>query len=681
MNSYISLKKISLVILTISCFCVHQAWTQTCPVSNEITITVSPQPTISITGAVTICTGGSATLTASTTGGTGTCTIQWQASTDGGTTFTPISGANAATYTAAAVATTTVYNATYSCTGTGCNSATSNNQTVTVVPQVTVTAQPQPINECTGGTNSLSVNVTNGTGSISYQWQSSPDNSIWTNITGATSSTYTPSSVSAGTIYYRAIIAANGNGCNPVFSNSAKVIVSPQITVTAEPQPISECTGGTNSLSVTVTGGSGIISYQWQSSPDNVTFTNITGATSSTYTPPSATAATTYYKVLISASDNGCGTVPSSSAKVIVTPQITVTAQPQPINECISGTNSLSVTVTGGSGIISYQWQSSPDNVTFTNITGATSSTYTPSSASAGTTYYKVLISASDNGCGTVPSSSAKVVVTPQLAITNTLSDFDECLGGTQSLTINVTGGVGSPSYQWQSSPDNVTFTNITGETNATFIPPSTSTGITYYRVNISNASSGCTTPPSNAAKVTITPKLSITTQPTNFNECISGTQTLTVVSTGGAGTITYQWQSSPDGSTGWTNISGETATIFTPPSTTSGTYFYRVVVAATGNGCGNLPSNVAKVTIVAKPIIIAAASTTAVCVGGGSVLNATVTGGTGTCIIQWQNSTNGGGTWNDIPAGTGPTYTTPALSSDTKYRARITCSGNGCCN
>ena len=689
MNSCNSFQKIGFIILCLISFSAQRAWSQTCPVSNEITITVVPQPTITISGAATVCTGGTATLTATPgSGGTGTYTIQWQSSPDGIVAYTPITGATGPTYTPTSVTTTTYYNATITYTGNGCNVATSNPQTITVVPQITITAQPQATNECTGGTNTVSVTATNGTGAVSYQWQSSPDNSTWATATGtgATTATYTPSSTTAGTTYYRVIISATGNGCSPKTSNSAKVIVSPQIAISAQPQATNECTGGTNTVSVTVAGGSGTISYQWQTSPDNSTWTTATGtgATTATYTPSSTTAGTTYYRVIISPQDNGCSPITSSSAKVIVSPQITISSQPQAVNECTGGTNTVSVTVTGGSGTISYQWQTSPDNSTWTTATGtgATTATYTPASTTAGTTYYRVIISPQDNGCSPVTSSSAKVIVTPQISFTNALSDFDECLGGTQSLSILVTGGTGTTTYQWQSSPDNSTWTNISvNGTSNSYTPLSATTGITYYRVQVSSGASGCGTQTSSGAKVNIMPSLSITAQPTPFSECISGTQTLNVTSSGGAGTVTYQWQSSLDGSTGWTNLTGETNTSYTPPSTTAGDYYYRVIVTASGNGCGFINSTSTKVSIVAKPVILASASTTQVCVGGGSVLNATFTKPGVGCTLQWQNSTDNGATYNDIPGATNPSYTTPALSNSTKYIARVICSGNGCCN
>lgn len=50
-------------------------------------------------------------------------------------------------------------------------------------------------------------------GAIEYQWQISTDNSTWSDISGATSSSYTIATVAAGDVnkYYRVIVAASGN--------------------------------------------------------------------------------------------------------------------------------------------------------------------------------------------------------------------------------------------------------------------------------------------------------------------------------------------------------------------------------------------------------------------------------------------------------------------------------------
>jgi hypothetical protein len=60
-----------------------------------------------------------------------------------------------------------------------------------------------------------------------------------------------------------------------------------------------------------------------------------------------------------------------------------------------------------------------------------------------------------------------------------------------------------------------------TGSTTATFTPPSTVAGTTYYRVLINAANNGCDQAVSNNAVAVISPDLLVTTQPSNVNECI----------------------------------------------------------------------------------------------------------------------------------------------------------------
>lgn len=81
--------------------------------------------------------------------------------------------------------------------------------------------------------------------------------------------------------------------------------------------------------------------------------------------------------------------------------------------------------------------------------------------------------------------------------------------------------------------------------------------------------------------------------------------------------TVTYQWQSSADGSSSWTNISGATSQNYTPLTTTAGTTYYRrkVTVSRTNPGmsaattASDTNSGVIKVgvnpNIVTKPITI----------------------------------------------------------------------------
>ncbi len=223
----------------------------------------------------------------------------------------------------------------------------------------------------------------------SYQWQQSPDNVTFSNITGATSSLLSFSSGLTQTTYYRLKITETHTS-STAYTNTAAVYVYPLInagTVTPSTQTINY---GTNASTLTlsgVSGGNNSYTYQWQSSPDQVTATNISGATGTTYTPTSLTA-TTFYRVAVKSVGQTVYTnfvlvnVDQLSAGVIMPNIITITTGTYPgIFAPTSATN-------GTCGSYSYQWYSSANGTSFSLISGATASTYTPTSPLSANTWY-----------------------------------------------------------------------------------------------------------------------------------------------------------------------------------------------------------------------------------------------------------------------------------------------------
>ena len=564
-------------------------------VSNTATAIIAPDVTITTQPTdVSECVGGTNTMTAVVSGGSGTITYQWQESPNGTTGWTNATGAGATTNTytpSSAVAGTTYYRVLVNAANNGCDQAVSNTATAIISPDLTVTTQPTNVTECVGGTNTMTVVVSGGSGTITYQWQQSPNGTdTWTNATGsgATTNTYTPSSAVAGTTYYRVLVNAANNGCDQVVSNTATAIISPDLVITTQPVNIIECVGGTATMTVELTGGSGAISYQWQQSPNGTSsWTNATGsgATTATYTPVSTVPGTTYYRVLVNAANNGCDQVVSNNATAIISADLVITTQPANVLECIGGSQTMTVAVTGGAGTISYQWQQSPDGTnSWVDATGAgsTTTTFTPPSTVAGTTYYRAVVTASATGCDPVISINATAIITPDLSITSQPTGFEECLGGIMTLAVSVTGGTGTVNYQWQQSATGTGgWTNASGagSTTSIFTPPSSLVGTTYYRVIISTPGSGCEDVTSNTVEVVITPDLSVTDHPDNIIECVGGTSVMSVEVTGGAGTITYQWQQSADGLTGWTDIPGANASTYVPPSAAPGLTYFRVII------------------------------------------------------------------------------------------------------
>lgn len=147
-----------------------------------------------------------------------------------------------------------------------------------------------------------------------------------------TGNTYTPSpALTASTTYY---VATAKTGC---VAESERVPVT--ITVNtinggtiATNQTV--CSGSlptafTSTAAATIMTGGTTATYQWQKSADNITFTNITGATGLTYTETTALTTTTYYRRMASSTLN-------SVVCTAVTNYLTITISPKPLSPHIT---------------------------------------------------------------------------------------------------------------------------------------------------------------------------------------------------------------------------------------------------------------------------------------------------------------------------------------------------------
>ena len=170
----------------------------------------------------------------------------------------------------------------------------------------TITTQPasQSVNE--GSSVSLSV-VATGDPAPTYQWQKDG-----VDIAGATSATYTIASATGANSGSYRVIATNSEGSDT--SNTATLAVNPTTptapVIVTQPQPVTVVDGGSATFTVVATGNPAP-GYQWLKNG-----TNITGATSATYTIAAVTltdAAT--YSVLVSSSQ---GSDTSSGALLTV---------------------------------------------------------------------------------------------------------------------------------------------------------------------------------------------------------------------------------------------------------------------------------------------------------------------------------------------------------------------------
>ena len=320
--------------------------------SATLAVTAAPVAPVISTQPVnqSVVVGQSATFSVVATGG-GTITYQWKKN------GTDISGATNSTYTTPATAigdsgavfTVVVSNA--------AGPVTSAEASLTVTAEAvkpSITGQPYAKPVTAGQTATFTVEAT-GTSPLRYQWKKNG-----TDIADATTSTYTTPATSladSGTEY--SVVVSNDVGT--ATSSVASLTVTSVPIISTQPAAKTVTAGETATFSVAAA-GTAPLSYQWKKGG-----TDISGATSSSYTTPATSLADsgTAYSVVVS---NDVGTATSDAVILTVTMAPVITTQPVANLWTAGETATFSVTATG-TAPFSYQWKKNGTDIP--NATGS----------------------------------------------------------------------------------------------------------------------------------------------------------------------------------------------------------------------------------------------------------------------------------------------------------------------
>lgn len=287
------------------------------------------------------------------------------------------------------------------------------------LPNIT---QPGTITVSAGTSATINASVT---GAHTYQWYDG-NNQV---IAGATSSTYVTPPVNATQIF--TLRATNACGFkDQAFTVTISSCTGP--TITSQPAGGSVASGGSTSLSVTVS-TSDTPTYQWYASTGSG-WTPVGTNSATLLTGPLLT--TTSYYVHVTA----CGTsVDSNVATVTVNTCTSPTISSQPSGGTVpyGGATTLTVGVST-SGTPSYQWYKWTGSA-WTPV-GSNSSSFSTSSLFA-TTFYYVHVSACSSS---VDSSTATVTVGAQLPTPQNLTATGQ---STSTVLITWSAVAGAASY------------------------------------------------------------------------------------------------------------------------------------------------------------------------------------------------------------------------------------------
>ncbi len=519
-----------------------------------------------------------------------------------------------------------------------------------------------------------SATLVGGNSSFTYVWQSSSDSLSWQNVPGGNQATLNFGAPGlTNTTFFRRLV--NSGTCTDI-SVPIKISVLPILTNNFIVNAQTICFGQVPNKLIgnRANGGNGTYTYQWQSSPDSISWTNITATNDTSYQSPALTS-TLYFRRMVTSGP--CISL-SNHIKINVLPSVNGNQignnQTVCIGQSAAPLNGVQL-LSGGDNVFQYQWQTSTDSLTWTNIFGATNANYVPGVLIGTIHYFRRVVTSGP--CNTAQSSTSNVVgirILPLIA-NNTITSSQTICNAQQPATINgslPTGGDNTYTYIWQSCTDSLSWNNIIGQTSQNLQPGVLFQTTWYKRIVNSNACGNLSTP----IKITVLP--SIANNDINGNQIICfGSQPNTIIGikpTGGQeGIYTYTWQDS-SATSGWNNIAGATDTSYTPTVLFANRHYRRLVNS--GPCIGPQTSISSIVTIVVNPLIsnnIISQNQTICEFGTPSIINGiTPSGGNGIYTYQWQISPDSVNWTNINVNGTSVNYQPTPLTATQYLRRRV---------
>jgi hypothetical protein len=476
-----------------------------------------------------------------------------------------------------------------------------------------------------------------------FQWYTKEWPNIPVAIEGATSNTYT---VTEAGLYWCDIDCGSG-----VYQTDTVQFYyfSGKPTVITPPEPQTICSGDLATFSISA--GS-VLYYQWQKQVLSGDWTNISGATSNTYTyTPPAEDDQSKFKCRLY---NGCDYEYSDAVTLDIIFSPTVTSHPVNRTVCQEGNTSFTVTASGD--VSTYSWEYSPNTGTYTTIpsqvpfSGINTSQLTLTNVGLGYNnyYFRCKIS---NSCFTVRSNPARLFVQTRVTVNSAPSgNYYVCDGSNASFSVSYSGT--SPiSVQWQEYING--WSNMSGQTSSTLtFPVSLSMNNRRYRAVITQANACNTTINTTAGILLVNSLPKIETQPQSQEKCTGENVTFSIV---GSGTgVNYRWQINRNDGLGWKNLNngGHYSGVATANLVVSNLqdsingYQFRCVVG--GTCTPSVTSDAVDLIVDFPPVITATDQNQIKCIGQPVTIKSYVSG-TAPLLYKWRKDGVSITDWSDL--------------------------------
>ena len=500
--------------------------------------------------------------------------------------------------------------------------------------------------------------------------------------------------------------------CSRIFSNEAVLDVEGPLTVTVHPDDVSNCAGGEVFFTAEYTNpGGGVSNSYWEvSDDDGATWSAVTNPVPPVYNGISSTNIgssgidtlaitnvegldSNLYRMRIETGT--CTSILTNEALLDVSGEITFTQEPTPldIRVCAGNDTIIVACATIPQGEFYYYWEYSTDNgATWDSLQIGADANYDHSSNGApmsngcdtltihdatGLQYYWYRAVAAATDCIDVPSTEARLLVEGPLSVGTQPVNDTICSGEEVFFTADILNGGDTNAvvtYQWQWSTDNSNFFDISnggiyGGADTEVLLISDVAGLHEYYFRLESTTSDCGFLYTNSAQLIVEGPITVTDQPEDVELCYNDAASFTAgADVGTFGTFSYQWQVSSDG-LNWTDVDGVMSggvysgfnSTTLDISSVNGLYglcyrlgFYTTECARFYSDPGCLTVQ-GPVSITDQPDDVTECSADDVTFAI-DILNSSLDI-TNELYVQykWQESSDGGTTWNDLTNGLSP--------------------------
>lgn len=496
-----------------------------------------------------------------------------------------------------------------------------------------ITTQPRPAGICEGEDLHFIVHATGD--DLQYQWYY--NNAPYPSTNGTdTNDTLTIEQAEHDSEFYSNFFYVQvSNTCATLTSNSVGTIVSEMPNVVGNPLPDNVCAGTEIVLTADATTAypTDTIAYQWFLNGEPVENSNTNRLT---FAMDSAHMGEWYCEFT-----NGCGSVQSASAQVLVKMPPVVETQPISISVCEGDMAQLQAKITGIEPM-TYTWLKDNgdgqdfSDVSMQNVSGIHSSILVADPASEIHEHFYFCYAT--NECGSVRTDTVYLTVNQHIQVYPALaSSFTACEGA--DTTISIANNVYEGSTLLEASDfesEGVTFEwHRQGSTEIVSAEPELhfsdlqDTDQGYYVCDVTNS---CGTTTNGPIFVSVIASPRITVQPQDLDVCTGGSLTLSLSAEGD--NIRYSWYRNGE-------YLGNNSPTYTAPTVASDYAGQYNCVIASELGCPTAYSDTVTVVVGTTPAISwqPTPAVMALCEGEAYDLTMTATGDG--IHYQWYNNGN----------------------------------------